>query len=176
MAASDRKVDLPRLCESLENVLRAQLETYQRLLGCVERKRLAVRQADIHAIGALAKQEAPLLARIQELERQRLQLAQQLTVALRSGQAAPLKAAEIAPLVGDSLGAALIVLAAELKKVITQVQRETGIVRTAIDTLSKHMAGIVHTVGSALSRTQVYSRGGRMTSGEQVQFAIDVKS
>jgi hypothetical protein len=176
LAASDRKADLPRLCESLEQVLRAQLQTHQRLLSCVERKRQAVRQADIGAIGMLAKQEAPLLSGIQDLERQRLQLAQQLTAALRPGQTVPLKAAEIAQSVGDSLGAPLLVVASELKQVIAQVQRETGIVRSAIDTLSKHMAGVVHTVSSALSRTQVYSRGGRMISGEQVQFAIDIKS
>jgi hypothetical protein len=176
MAAADRKLDLRRHCELLEQVLRAQLELHQRLLVCAERKRESVRRAEIDAVVALAKQEAPLLSRMQELERQRQQLAQHLTSALRPGQATPLKAAEIAQIVGDALGAPLVLLGAELKTMITKVQRETGIVRTAIDTLSKHMAGVVHTVHSALSRAQVYSRGGRMTSGEQVQFAIDIKS
>src|SRR5262245_46633073 len=123
MAATDRKVDLCRHCELLEQVLRAQLESHQRLLTCAERKREAVRRAEIDAVAALAKQEAPQLSRIQELERQRLQLAQQLTAALRPGQPMPLKAVEIAQLVGDALGAPLLLLSAELKTTIAKVQR-----------------------------------------------------
>jgi FlgN protein len=176
MSSRESTIDLARHVEALETILRAQLDGHRRMLACMERKREAIRHADIERMTAICKEEAPLLSRISELEKHRLQVIGLLTGALRPGASKPLTVMEVASLATGVGAAGLIVAADELRALVKRVHHATSIVRVAMDILNKHMAGIVQVMQSALSRAQIYGRGGRMLTGAQLHSAIDLKS
>ncbi len=164
----------PAVIAGLERILRDQLEGHRRLLSCIERTREAVRTADMAAIETHCRQEHEIASALAELEKGRLALVGRLTERLRPGADLPLTIGEIAAITGGDVGSRLAALAAQLKSEVTAVRRESSVVRTAAEALSRHMAGLMQTVQAALCRAQVYGRRGRIASSVQKQFCIDV--
>ncbi len=164
----------PAVVAGLERILREQLQGHRRLLESIERTREAVRKADMAAIETHCRQEHEIASALAELEKGRLALVGRLTERLRPGAATPLTISEIAECAGDDAGPRLEAVAAELKSQVIAVRRESSVVRTAAEALSRHMSGLMQTVQAVLCRAQVYSRRGRIASGMQKQFCIDV--
>ncbi len=70
----------------------------------------------------------------------------------------------------------MLQLSDELRSTIEEVRGSSRIVRAAADALARHMGGLLQTVQSALSRARVYSDQGRIATGAQYQFCLDLKS
>ncbi len=180
MPAPDPRSATPTDCagmvEALEAILRAQVQGHTRLLACIERKRTAIRSADIRAVESLCGEENAITPKICDLEKKRLDVIGRLTAALAPSAAAPLTVSEIAARLDQQKQERLLALAAQLREVLADVKKQSAIVRAAADALARHMGGIVQTVHSALSRAGVYGHRGRIILGAQVASSLDLKS
>ena len=173
---SERDKALTDCAEMLERILRAQLDGHRQLLEHIERKREAIRRADINAVGDLCQQEHAVAHHVTELEKHRLALVGKLTGALRPNASEPLKISEIAEIIGGEHRESLLEAAMSLCGAVDEVRRASSIVRAAGESLSRHMSGLMQTVQSALSRARVYGERGKLRDGEQCQFCVDLTS
>ena len=162
--------------ELLKRMLAVQIDAQRTLLSCVQQKREAIRTANIDTITALCQQENEIIQKVATLEKKRLALVGRITQRVSPQAAKPLSLNEIADAAGDGLGPRLRTQAQTLREAIQAVRRESSIVNAAAATLSRHMAGIMQTVNSALSRIGVYERKGRISVGTQMDFRVDLKS
>lgn len=169
-------VDLKTAAQMLERILSAQIEEHQRLRGCIDRKREAIRTADINAVSEICGEENAVIQRVAELERRRLELVGRMTQSLDAKASAPMTLSQLAVALGDGQGSRLAAYADQLRSLIADVKRQSSIVRNAAEALSRHMSGIVQTVHSALSRARVYSRRGQINLGVQLESSLDLKS
>ncbi|MHC4968830.1 MAG: flagellar export chaperone FlgN [Planctomycetota bacterium] len=158
----------------LERILRGQLDDHKRMLDCIERNREAVRNADMEAIKLVCQDQNSLAQHLAELEKVRLTTVGRLTESLQPQAATPLSVSQIAEAVGEPAGPRLTALADQLRATVQEVRRASTVVRTAADALARHMSGLMQTVHSALTRARVYSRRGRLATGAQSRFSIDV--
>lgn len=169
-------LELEKAASQLEKTLRALLEGQKRLLRKMERKREAIRRADIGAITELCTEENALAQRIGDLEKHRLRVVGAITEILEPDAAAPLNLASIAEGLNEEAGTRLLAIGAELKEAVRTVRRESSVLRSAAEALAGHMAGIAQTVHAAINRAGVYGRAGTVALGAQTEFAIDLKS
>ena len=162
--------------DAFERLLRGQLEANQQLLACVQRKRQAIRVADIAAISAVCADEHAIIQRLTETEKHRLELVGRVTAALKPKSDKPLTISQIAGELAEPHQTRVVALAAQLRDAMVELKHQSSVVRSAAETLGRHMSGIVQTVHSALSRARVYGRRGRIDAGAQLQSVFDIKS
>jgi hypothetical protein len=161
---------------ALERILRRQLEDHERMLACLQRNREAVRRADMEAIRFVCQEQNSIAQQMAEVEKSRLTVVGRLTEILQPQASAPLSVSQIAEAVGEPAGHRLTGLAGQLRVAVGEVRRTSSVVRTAADALARHMSGLMQTVQSALSRARVYSHRGRLATGAQSRFSIDLTS
>jgi hypothetical protein len=128
------------------------------------------------AIKSVCQEQNRLAQQLAELEKSRLTVVGRLTESLHPQAAAPLSLNQIAEAAGEPAGDRLTALAGQLRAAVQEVKRASTVVRTAADALARHMSGLMQTVHSALTRARVYGRRGRLDTGAQSRFAIDVTS
>ncbi len=170
------RTDLRREIRLLEETLRRQLEAHKLLLGCVERNREAVRQADMQQIRSICEEQNTVAQGLAELEKVRLTLVGRLTECLEPDAQRPLSLSRIAAELDEPARGRFETLAAQLKQAVENVRKASLVVRTAADTLARHMSGLMQSVQSALGRATVYGRRGRIETGQQNQFCLDITS
>jgi flagellar biosynthesis/type III secretory pathway chaperone len=168
--------DVPASVRSLIALLGQHLEVHAAMLDCIDRKRQAIRQADLAMVNAISQQESPLLSRLTDLEQKRAGLIRRLTGLLSPGAKAAMTVRQIAAAIEPARAKELLAVADELKALAQKVQRANSIVRDAAETLARHMAGVMQTVGSALSAARVYGRRGQVALGAQMHYSVDMKS
>jgi hypothetical protein len=168
--------DLPALLARVEGVLRAMIEAHRTMLAGIEAQREAVRHARAGELASLSEAQRGTAARIAALEKRRAQVMQEVTRHMRPTATAPITARELAALAGGAAGATVLELSGQLKMLIEETQRSSSILRAAADMLGRHMAGIMQTVQSALSRARLYSRAGQLTPGAPWPTSVDLKS
>jgi hypothetical protein len=145
---------------TLEATLRQLLDLHTELLELLKRKREIVRSNDARAAVALCVLEHEKLQKIAELEKRRLNLVADLTLAVDRNAQAPLRMAELADRLGEPVRGRLLVARQQLLEKMKNVQEETNIVRRATEALAKHMHGIVQTLGALSAGVATYgSRG-----------------
>lgn len=162
--------------DAIELLLRGQLAVYQQLLQCIDRKRQAIRTADLDAITTICGEENSHIQGLAELERRRLELIGRLTQAVTPGAKKPLTINELTNHLAEPQRARTAAIAAQLREALGEVRSRSAVVRQAAETLSRHMSGIVQTVHSALSRARVYGQRGRISPGASIPSMVDLKS
>lgn len=163
--------------EALEKLLASQLDLHQQLLDCIARKTEAIRTARIDALTEILNQQRSLAKSISEIERHRIALTHKITRTIQPNATQALAMSDILKYVDDpALHDRLQHLTHQLRALVAQVHQRASIVRAAAHALSQHMAGVMQTVHSALSRAGVYSSHGRVALGTQLDFSIDIKS
>ncbi len=160
----------------LEENLRSQLESHRTLLRSIERNREAVRQADMQQIRSICEQKNVIAQHLSELEKQRLMILGRLTERLEPDAERPVSLDRIAAALKEPARGRFEALAAELRTAIEDVRTASAVVRGASDALARHMTGLMQTVQSVLGRAKVYGRRGRLVTGEQNQFCLDIRS
>lgn len=160
----------------LEENLRRQIEAHRKLLGCIQRNREAVRLADMHRIRSNCEEQNAIAQQLAELEKTRLVLVGRLTERLEPDARRPVTLNRIAAALEEPAGGRFQALATQLKTAVDEVRKASAVVRAATDALARHMSGLMQTVQSALGRAKVYGRGGRIETGEQSQFCLDIRS
>ena len=170
------RTDLRREVALLEENLRRQLESHRKLLTYIERTREAVRQADMQQIRSICEEQNTVAQYLGELEKVRLILVGRLTERLDPDAERPVSLSRIAAELDEPAGGRFAALAAQLKNTVEDVRKTSTVVRTATDALARHMSGLMQTVQSALGRATIYGRLGRLETGQQNQFCLDIKS
>ncbi len=173
---SNALVSVDELVMRLEQILRSQQQDYEKLGQLIECTRQAIRKADIDAIADLCQQENTIAQHVTELEKARLTLVGKLTETLDPTASKPLAISEVAQAIDEPDRSRMLELSDELRSTIEEVRGSSRIVRAAADALARHMGGLLQTVQSALSRARVYSDQGRIATGAQYQFCLDLKS
>ena len=168
--------NVDELVMQLELLLRSQQQDYENLGQMIQRKREAIRHADMNAITDLCQQENTIAQKVTETEKARLILTAELTRAIDPKASRPLSMSEVAQAIDEPNRTRLLQLSQTLRGTIEEVRAASRIVRAAADGLSRHMGGLLQTVQSALSRARVYSDRGRIATGAQYQFCLDLKS
>ncbi len=160
----------------LEETLRRQLDAHKQLLGCVERNHEAVGRADMQQIRSICEEQNTVAQGLAELEKVRLTLVGRLTERLEPDAQRPVSLGRIAAELDEPAGGRFETLAAQLKHAVEEVRKASAVVRTAADTLARHMSGLMQTVQSVMGRATVYGRRGRIETGQQNQFCVDIRS
>ncbi|HWB20957.1 MAG TPA: flagellar protein FlgN [Phycisphaerales bacterium] len=168
--------ELTKLSDLLEHVLRNLVASQQSLLVCLDEKRTAVRVADTPALGSICARERTCIQRIEELDSQRSEIMRRLAplVGIKANGAVRISA--VADAIGEDAGKRLQTISQELRDLVLRVQKESSIVKNAMEALSRHLGGIVESVNGAMSRARVYGRKGRISVGVQLAGTVDLKS
>ena len=172
----DPAANLQTMSAQLEKTLRALLEGQKKLLGCMERKREAIRRADLGLVTEICIQENTLTQRMSELEKHRLWLVGALTEQIDPSAERPATLGMIAEMLEEEPCRRLLAIGAELRDAVREVRRQSTVLRSTAEALARHMSGIAQTVHSALSRAGVYGRAGKVALGAQLEFSVDLKS
>lgn len=162
--------------ETLTSILGKQIELHRALRALIERKRDAIRTADIDAITELCRRENAVAQQLGDLEKKRLEIVGLLTGRFEPDAVTPLTLREITRHADPSRQTELRLLADTLRAEVEAVRRASSIVRAAAEALSRHMSGILQTVTGALSRVGVYERRGRIAGTTQTQNCVDLTS
>lgn len=163
--------------EALEKLMHAHLEEHSHLLACLNSKREAIAAARIEAVTELVKQERVIVRRMSDIERHRIALIRKITRMIDADAREPLPMSEIAAAAqDDATRQRLVQLSEQLRQAVLQVRERSSVIRAAAEALAQHMAGVMQTVHSALSRAGVYGNKGRVAIGTQLDFNIDIKS
>lgn len=150
----------PALIVSLEQVMRQLLDLHRELLDLLKRKREMLRTNDAGATIDLCALEHEKLQKVIELEKRRLNLVADLTLAVDPGVSEPMCLTDLAERLGEPVRGRLLVSRQQLLEQMKCVQQETSVVRRATETLAKHMQGIVQTIGAISSGVSTYGSGG----------------
>jgi hypothetical protein len=167
---------IDELADMLIRMLSAQLRSYRALTECIERKREAIRAADIEAIASLCHREHTIIQRIGEVEKQRLEVVGSLTERLNPSAARPLGVGEIAGHFDADRGERLAALGEELRGAIESARTVSSIVTRAAEALNRHVSGIMQSVNRLLSDAGVYEKRGRIVAGAALRSAVDIRS
>ena len=161
--------------ERLEELLNEQRSLYGQLDQLVEQQREALRTADVEGLVVISAQEREVVTAIHRIDQRRVEL----TSAIASELGIQ---AEKPPVLSDPLEhsgplrSRLVAIADELRQLVAKTRAASSVVRTAAESLARHMQGIVQTVEAGFSRAGVYERAGRITEGSPWQTAIDIRS
>ncbi len=144
---------------ALEAVLTELTLVHEELLDLVREHRRGISGNDSAAIQECLSRQGILGVRANQLERRRHAIVQSL-----SGKARATIADVAATLPADD-GQRITMLAARLREVLSEIQRENSVVRAATQSLASHIDGLMQQVARALSRAGTYGRQGKVEGG-----------
>jgi len=151
---------LEKTLTRLEAVLLKQLEAHERLLSHMDEKRIALRRADRQRITDCGRLENQQVQAISELEKERLQLVADLTLAVFPAATEPMRMGDLAERLGEPTRGRLLVLRQQLLAKMEAVREQSRTTRSATESLMKHMQGLVMKVGSLCNGIPVYNNQG----------------
>ena len=161
--------------ERLEELLDEQCSLYQNLESLVAEQREALRVADVEKLVTVSTNERTILAEIHKIDQRRIELASAIAGELGLSTEQPPVLADLLEHSG-ARRSRLVSVADELRRLVAKTRAASSVVRTAAESLARHMQGIVQTVEAGFSRAGVYERAGRITEGSPWQTAIDIRS
>ncbi|MEM1108311.1 MAG: flagellar export chaperone FlgN [Planctomycetota bacterium] len=150
--------------EHLEAVLAQALERQRQMLSLLERKRLALRGGKDQEMIDLTRLENATVQSISEIEKRRLQLVADLTLAVDPQAKEPLKMKDLAERLPEQYRGRLLVMRGKLVEAITQVAEQTSVVRRASESLMKHVNGLIRTIGVVSHGGAAYGQTGRVNA------------
>jgi len=115
--------------DQLESVLNDSVHRQAQLLALLERKRLALREGRAQDMADLCCLENTLVQAISELEKRRLQLVADVTLAVVPGADSPLKMRDLAERLPEPHRGRLLVTRTKLVVAIEKVAEQTSVVR-----------------------------------------------
>jgi hypothetical protein len=147
---------------SLESIVRRQLQVHEELLGLMNRKRDALRDADASRLTELCQLENEKVQAISELEKQRLELVAHMTLLLQAEAPEPMTMNQLADYLPAQAGDKLRMLRHQLHEGMLQVRQQTAIALRATETLMRHMQGLLQSVATMSNGTATYASSGTM--------------
>lgn len=154
-------VQLRANLERLEATLRQSIDRHGQLLALLQRKGDAVRAGESQVMSDLTRAENAQVQAISELEKTRLQLVADLTLAVQPEAKEPLKLAELAERFSEPTRGKLLVMRGQLLGSMRAVQAETAVAKRAAESLVQHVSGLVRTLANVSHGHAAYGPVGR---------------
>lgn len=151
---------MEKLLLKLESALQRQIAAHERLLDVMKQKLEVFRRAKQQDLDNLIREENKQLQEIGEIEKERLTLVAHLTQAIDANATEPLRMGELAERLSEPARSRILLFRMKLRDRMQQVQREARVIRSASETLLRHMQGIVQTIGGAMTGISTYSQKG----------------
>jgi len=185
---------LAAAAERLDSVLRQLVVEHEELLKIAGLHRSAIAHADARLMSECLNAQAIAAARIGELEKLRQSAVAQFTGTIRSmGTIAPapvsgrgpttlntsgprVTIAQLAKLLSDPMRTRLLSAADLLRDVLNRLHREHAAIKSAAESLSAHMEGLMRQVCRGLSHAGTYARTGNVDASVTVTTALDIRS
>lgn len=149
----------------MEQILRDLLTEHEALLMLLQRKHEAIRQAKTTVVEDCTVRENAHVQRIGRLEKERQQL---LAVMSPKSLGRFLRVAEIAEMADEPQRTHLVVLAAQLRQRMVEIKELSQMMKVALESLLKHMSGVVQMVLQTVGGGGTYGRRGRVTQAPKV--------
>ncbi|MCH2132967.1 MAG: flagellar export chaperone FlgN [Phycisphaerales bacterium] len=169
---------LPRLVESLVEILSAQSADFGRLLRHIGDGEEAVRTADVKRLLDTCREERVIAARLQELERHRQDLLNRIREAVSPGtrDTSPIRMIDLCRQLPEAYRPQLEEASGRLRGLAEETGRRSAVLRAAATTLCRHLGGVIQTVNASLSATgPTYGPGGRIDSPDVRHAMLDVR-
>ena len=173
MKSNQRELDVA--VSALEETLRTQADGYQRLLVALERKREAIKNAELDRVPGIAEVEREILNRLEQLDQRR----EERVAALAGLIGLPVKEISVSRICEelDAEAAARVSgLARILRERLERSRKESSVIRVAGEALARHMAGVVQSVTGALAGARIYGSRGKISNGVALVRGLDVSS
>ncbi|HWB98608.1 MAG TPA: flagellar export chaperone FlgN, partial [Bryobacteraceae bacterium] len=154
---------MDKIALELITLLREMLEAQRRLLAIAMGRRQAMQAYEMERLHAFAEQEKAETERSAQLEKKRTDLAvgfRQETLRMGQGNV-PFSVSEIAKRCQEPAKSQLLVLAAELKSVVEQVERHMRINAKISDAVVKGISRVLKVVTGMAQHAGLYMRNGR---------------
>jgi len=169
--------DTAPLVAQFVRILSELCDVYRQMAPLGEARRSAVRTADAPALRETIEKEATLVARLRDLNRQRVACVTALTRIVGRPERAEATATWLSEQLPPEQGEEVRELAVALREAIERVQKRVATDRLATETIAAHLQGLVRTAGDAMSHAQTYGRSGQVERGRhQVVSLMDVTS
>lgn len=166
---------LEAAASALDEVLIALIAEHENLLKIAGRQRAAIAGADPRTMAECLSAQAAAAERISELERRR-QAAVEAMALPGPAPRARLTIAQLAAALPEAARARLLAAAERLREVLTRLHREHAAIRSAAESLSSHMEGLMRQVCRRLSHAGTYARTGSIDGHAAVTTALDVRT
>jgi len=153
-------INMDKQISDLEQTLRQQLEAHGQLLGLMQGKLGALREAQHTRVAQCAQEENGLVQQIADLEKTRLEQVAGLTLLVQPDAPEPMRLVELAQHLPEPARARVLVLRHELRTRMGELQKQTGIARQATSALVSHMHGLMQSIGAAMSGVGTYEPSG----------------
>ncbi|MCG8510810.1 MAG: flagellar protein FlgN [Rhodospirillales bacterium] len=158
----------------LAELLHTMLIEHQQLNATLDRKRQAMREARQQELAQLALLESEKVQAISEMEKQRLALVAELTLAVQPSAPQPLRMGELAEALDEPFRGKLLVLRTQLLAAIQSTQQEAATIRRATESLASHMNGLVRTIGALATGVSTYGSRGALPEAAAAVSTISV--
>lgn len=164
------------LIDELEQLLRQLVVHYEQLHSLAKLHLEAIRKADVDRLAACIGQENTIIQAVAEVEKRRLHVVGDIADVLGSPEDSRTTMSWIAERVRGDRGGRLSAMARHLRGVIGEMTAVNDAARSAAETLSRHMDGLMRSVARELNHAKTYSNRGRVDAGPAVVSALDVSS
>jgi hypothetical protein len=151
--------------ENFEGVLSGLLTAHEELLALAGEQRRAMVRADAVAMESCLRRQEAIAGRIAKLEEERRTL-----VRLLAGGQERVQVGQIAGALPEPTRGRIAALAARLREVLTALQEQNRVLKSAAGSLAAHMDGLMHQVARTIGEAGglhagTYGRQGRVHSG-----------
>lgn len=151
---------MDKLIAQLEQTLRLQTEVHEQMLDLLRRKREAMKQAKHGLVADCCRLENEKLRIISQLETQRLMIVGQFTQHFTPKATEPMTLPLIAERLDEPHRGRLLVLRQQLREKMQQVRDESRVAKVAMDSLVRHMNGLIQSVTGVWGGVTTYTAKG----------------
>ena len=175
MNRSEKSDILSEGFKRLEELLDTQCSHYRRVEELVAQQKDALRVADVDSLSNASNAERELLGAISRLDHRRVELVEAIASELGLKHSSQPTLSDLLEHSGPRRGR-LVTIADELRRLIAATRVASSVVRTAAESLARHMQGIVQSVEVGIGRTGIYGRTGRLVSALPRHTSINIRS
>lgn len=147
---------------NLEAILKQQVSLNEQLLTLLERKRESLRNAEHRAVSELCQLENEKFQQLSELEKQRMAIVGQITLAIDPAAQAPMRLLDLAQRLPEPARGRVLVLRHQLAQRMQRTREASSITRKASEALMKHVTGLVQSISSLSTGAATYGQRGTM--------------
>ena len=169
---------LSRQVDSLVEILEAQKADFVRLLDHIGQGEAAVRSADVSLLLEICRDERVIAARLQELDRHRVNQVRRLKELLGPAKMDDpgMRTRDLCRHLPAALRSRIEPVVEQLRALAEETARRSSILRAAATTLCRHLGGVIQAVNSSLSNgATTYGRRGRIESPEVLHATVDIR-
>jgi len=157
-------MSMEQALRELTDCLKREIEVHEAAGEMMAAKLERLRAGRATELRELCAQENTLIQAASEFAKQRMILAAQLTRQVKPDASEPMTLGQLIGFLPEGERDALAELRERLQQRMQDARQRTGVTRKSVEHLVRHMAGLVRTIGGALSNGPAYGSTGKLPS------------